>query len=64
MSSVDYEVRSATQELLYTSPHRDLALREARRLQPTFPGVRVEQVERTETRRRLWTDRASLRVVA
>lgn len=63
-SWVDFEVRSAVDELLYTSPHRDLAMREARRLMVTHPGVGVEEVHRIENRRRIWTDRASMRAPA
>lgn len=61
---VDFEVRSAIGELLYTTPHEDLARRAARRLIANNPGLRVEVVERVEYRRTIWTDRASQRACA
>jgi hypothetical protein len=55
----DFEVRSATGALIYTSPERKLALRWARVNGATFPGLKVEWVIVTEARRRVWTERAS-----
>lgn len=60
----EYEITSATGQLLYTSPHRDLAQRWARKHAALYPGLRLDAVERIEIRRRVWTDRAHLRVVA
>lgn len=63
-ASTEYEVVSSTGQPLFTSPEIDLARRWARERAPILPGLRVEAVERIETRRRIWTDRAHLRVVA
>lgn len=60
----DYEVLSPTGQPLFTSPEIDLARKWARERAAIIPGLRVEAVERVETRRRIWTDRAHLRVVA
>lgn len=62
--SIDHEVLSSTGQPLFTSPEIDLVRKWAREHARIFPGLRIEAVERTEVRRRLWTDRAQLRVVA
>ena len=61
-TELEYEVYSHTDELLYTSPHEDLARRFARTNAPTYPGLYI--VERVTRRRRLWTDRQHMRVCA
>jgi hypothetical protein len=53
--SIEYEVRSVVGALLFTSPERRLALRFARRNRDLFPGLAVEEVTRSESRRRLYT---------
>lgn len=62
-STFDYEIRTAAGELLYTSPHRDLALRYARNNACMYPGLRLDEVERVVIHRRIYTDRANLRLV-
>lgn len=65
MSTVtEYEIRSAAGVLIFTTPDKDLAMKEARAKAETFPGLRIEGVERFETRRRVWSDRSHLRLVA
>ena len=56
---IDYEIRSATGDLLYTTPHEDLARKRVIRFARKYPGLYLEHVERIEVRRRLWTDRAN-----
>lgn len=63
MNATDYEVRSAAGALMFTTPDLDLARGFAREKAAEFPGLIVEAVERIETRRRVWTDRAHLRLV-
>lgn len=60
----DFEVISAAGALMFTSPDVDLARAYIREKVSTFPGLKLEAVERIEKRRRVWTDRAWLREVA
>lgn len=63
MTRVDYECLTSTGQPVYTTPELDLARKWARENAATFPGLTLEAVERIETRRRIWTDRAHLRLV-
>lgn len=58
MSATDYEIYSAAGELIYTSPHLDLARRWARSNAGQYPGLYLESV--TPLRQRIWTDRAHM----
>jgi hypothetical protein len=62
--STEYEVLSSTGQPLFTTPEIDLARKWARERAAVFPGLRVEAVERTEIRRRVWSYRQHLRVVS
>lgn len=64
MTALDYELRSAAGILIFTTPDKDLAMKEARSKAETFPGLKIEAVERFENRRRIWSDRSHLRLVA
>lgn len=63
MTSTDYHVVNAVGTVLYTSPDKDLAKDYARANGATFPGLRVQEVIVTETRRTVWSDRSHLRLV-
>jgi len=56
----DYEVRTAAGRVMFTTPHREKAIRYARMNAPQFPGLYVETVERIEHRRRIWTNRKEM----
>lgn len=60
MTRIDFEVVTPAGVTVFTSPDLDLAKAHARRL----PGLRVEMVETTVTRRRAYAPRPQLVRVA
>lgn len=57
MTSIDYHLLSATGGLIATYGDRDRALKAARGLRETFPGIHVEEVVTTVTRTVLYRSR-------
>ena len=51
-----YEAVNAIGTVVHTFSDRDLARAWARKNAPKWPGVKVEEVVKTETRKALWTD--------
>lgn len=56
----DYEVRSAAGAIMMTTPNRDQAIEFFKAKSKTFPGLTVDHVQITETRRRAYRPRPQL----
>lgn len=60
----EFEIRSAAGILIFTTPDKDLAMKEARAKAVTFPGLEVfEIIHQAPIRRRVWRERPALRLV-
>jgi hypothetical protein len=66
VTGVSFEVVSAAGVPIRTFDARDAAIAWARAMEAsgTFPGCTVEEVVRTEQRRKIWRTRRHLQVVA